>query len=113
MRVTVLVVSLGLLAGSPAWAAAQEGDAQKGKTHFMICQSCHGEKAQGTPAQGAPRLAGQHPEYLRRQLFNFRAGLRGTHENDQYGQLMSNFAKGLPDEQAVRDVVAYIETLQP
>ena len=41
------------------------------------------------------------------------AGVRGTHDNDQYGQLMSNFAKSLPDDQAVRDVVAYIETLQP
>ena len=77
------------------------------------CQGCHGEKAQGTPAQGAPKLAGQDGEYLRRQLFNFRSGVRGAHAEDQYGQLMSNFAKSLPDDQAVRDVVAYIETLKP
>ncbi len=28
-------------------------------------------------------------------------------------QLMSNFAKNLPDDQAMRDVVAYIQTLRP
>jgi len=103
------IVATGLLLGGLAWA----DDAQKGKDYFVVCQGCHGENAQGTPAQGAPKLAGQDGEYLRRQLLNFRSGVRGTHENDQYGQLMSNFAKSLPDDQAVRDVVAYIKTLPP
>jgi len=103
------IVATGLLLGGLAWA----DDAQKGKDYFVVCQGCHGENAQGTPAQGAPKLAGQDGEYLRRQLLNFRSGVRGTHEDDQYGQLMSNFAKSLPDDQAVRDVVAYIKTLPP
>ena len=39
------------------------------------CQGCHGSAAQGSAT--APRLAGQHPEYLVKQLGFFRARLRG------------------------------------
>lgn len=40
------------------------------------CQTCHGSAAQGAGA--VPRLAGQHPGYLERQLEQFRSGLRDT-----------------------------------
>ena len=56
-------------------------------------------------------LAGQHGWYLKRQLMNFQAGLRGAQPGDDYGALMSNFARTLPDEQAIDDVVSYILTL--
>lgn len=92
-------------------AHAKEGDAERGQELFQVCQGCHGARGEGDEAQGAPRLAGQHGWYLRRQLMNFRQGIRGASEQDQYGQLMRGFASLLEDEQAVRDVVAYIETL--
>jgi len=38
------------------------------------CQSCHGAAAQGVGAN--PRLAGQHPEYLVKQLTFFKTRLR-------------------------------------
>jgi len=34
------------------------------------CQACHGRAAQGDAARAVPRLAGQHYEYLRRQIYD-------------------------------------------
>jgi cytochrome c553 len=41
------------------------------------CLACHGAAAQGSGT--APRLAGQHPEYLAKQLAFFKTKLRGNH----------------------------------
>jgi len=40
------------------------------------CKACHGVAAQGSAT--VPRLAGQHPEYLARQLAFFKTKLRGN-----------------------------------
>jgi cytochrome c oxidase subunit II len=49
--------------------------------------------------------------YLVKQLIKFRTGLRGKEPQDKFGQQMASIAKTLPDEQSVKDVVAYIMTL--
>jgi cytochrome c oxidase subunit 2 len=51
--------------------------------------------------------------YMVIQLQKFRSGLRGDHPEDIYGLQMVPFATLLPDEQALVDVVAYINTLSP
>jgi cytochrome c553 len=43
---------------------------------ILPCTSCHGEEAQGKDA--IPRLAGQHPEYLVKQLAAFKSMQRGN-----------------------------------
>jgi cbb3-type cytochrome c oxidase subunit III len=43
---------------------------------ILACTSCHGENAQGKDA--IPRLAGQHPEYLVKQLAAFKSMQRGN-----------------------------------
>ena len=101
----------GLEAASPA-ATAAGGDAVRGKDLFATCQACHGEKGAGLEARGAPRIAGQHDWYLVRQLTNFRAGIRGTHEADEWGQSMQMMSGMLADDQAVKDVAAHISALQ-
>lgn len=87
------------------------GDAVAGKSGYLACQYCHGERGQGSTVVWAPRLARQHDWYLLRQIGNFRAGLRGTHADDGYGQGMRAMAQTLAGEQAILDVVAYIKTL--
>jgi cytochrome c oxidase subunit 2 len=47
------------------------------------------------------------------QLQNFRQGIRGRHPGDMYGNQMVDMAQMLVDEEAVRNVVAYINTLAP
>jgi cytochrome c oxidase subunit 2 len=50
--------------------------------------------------------------YMVTQLQKFRADLRGDHPDDAIGSQMAPFAKLLPDEQSLLDVVAYINTLE-
>ena len=107
MRILAVVAIVALVGSGSGFAA---GDPAKGKTHYQTCVACHGVSGEGVEAQNAPVLAGQLGSYLERQLLNFRSGARGAHPDDPFGALMSNFAKLLPDEQAVKDVVAYIET---
>jgi len=40
------------------------------------CTGCHAPDGKGNPAAGFPRLSGQHPDYIEKQLTNFRAGNR-------------------------------------
>ena len=76
------------------------------------CSVCHGEQGQGVWSTHAPRLAGMTDWYLKRQLEYFKNGVRGTHREDQLGYQMTHMVSALADEQAMDDVVAYINTLQ-
>ncbi len=92
-------------------AALEPGDPEAGEAHFASCAACHGSEGQGNPDLNAPRLVGLEPWYLERQLELFRAGARGTHEEDTFGQQMRPFAAQLPDRQAIVDLVAYVQAL--
>ncbi|WP_163557267.1 c-type cytochrome [Halomonas sp. NO4] len=87
------------------------GDAQRGARLYRTCASCHGAEGQGMPQFKAPRLAGMNDWYLVRQLQNFREGVRGRHPDDLYGNQMVDMAQILVDDAALRDVTAYIATL--
>jgi cytochrome c oxidase subunit II len=88
------------------------GDAAKGKTLYMLCATCHGQKAEGMLALNSPRLNTLSDWYMLRQLQNFKAGIRGTHPKDIYGMQMAPMAMALADEQAMKDVIAYILSLR-
>ena len=91
--------------------AVAEGDIKKGKATFAICAACHGDHAQGNEDFEAPRLQGQHDWYLLIQLEKFKSEVRGAHDDDDGGQIMTGIVAGL-DEQAFENVVAYIGTLE-
>lgn len=102
------------LASHPTFANTQaelEGDPAAGEALFATCSTCHGARAEGNRDLNAPKLAGQASWYLLRQLRDFRSGVRGAHEKDVYGKQMIPFATALANEDATRDVVAYIGTL--
>jgi cytochrome c oxidase subunit 2 len=88
------------------------GDIARGRRHYAACASCHGSKAEGNAALQSPALASRSDWYLVTQLANYRSGLRGAHERDALGAQMRAVVSALPDEQAIRDVVAYINTLK-
>ena len=96
-----------------ALTSLAESDTEQGAEVFDdICAICHGEQAQGDEDFEAPKLSGQHDWYLTLQLNNFRAGIRGTHEDDENGLIMRPMALTLSDKN-IADVVAYIVTLDP
>jgi len=83
-----------------------------GQQLFAACVACHGARAEGNPAVGAPALAGQSSSYLQRQLRNFGAGLRGTHKEDVYGaQMRAANQAVLRDDRSIVAVATYIARL--
>ena len=88
-----------------------EGDAENGRRHYSTCAACHGVQAEGNIALGSPALTGLNDWYLVTQLEHFKDGTRGSQPGDTYGAQMRASAGLLQDEQAIRDVVAYISTL--
>jgi cytochrome c oxidase subunit 2 len=89
------------------------GDATAGKALFAPCIACHGQNAEGNAVLNAPLLAGQEDWYLRRQLNYFKTAIRGADERDTFGLQMRPMAMILATDQAVEDVIAYINTLPP
>jgi cytochrome c oxidase subunit 2 len=100
----------GLSAERPA-SALSGGDPERGKVIFTICTQCHGPDAAGNPTLNVPPLRYASDWYLLAQLKKFKAGIRGADPTDQFGALMRSMALTLPDEQAMKDVLAYIGTL--
>lgn len=92
-----------MLAASPA--AAFKGDAAKGKTiAASVCVACHGPEG-NTPIPTNPNLAGQHPEYLTKQLQNYKSGERKN-------PIMAGMVAALSDAD-MRDLAAYYSAQAP
>jgi cytochrome c553 len=87
-----------------------EGNASRGASLYATCASCHGSRGEGNAALNAPSLK-TNDWYLVAQLKNYRAGQRGVDATETDAQMRA-MAQALPDEQAVSDVVAYINTLR-
>ncbi|MDO8767420.1 MAG: c-type cytochrome [Burkholderiaceae bacterium] len=72
-------------------AKAAKPDLVKGEASFTaVCAACHGADGNsGTPAN--PKLSQQHPEYLVKQLQEFKSGKRNN-------AIMTGFASALSEE---------------
>ena len=86
------------------------GNATLGAAQYAVCAACHGQQGEGLVALNAPKLAGQEPWYLRKQLQNYKNGVRGVHEDDIYGRQMAPMAATLINDAAVENVIAHIGT---
>lgn len=89
-----------------------DGDVELGKQAYETCIPCHGEFGEGAQSLDAPRLSNQHDWYIVRQLENFKAGIRGGHQNDIYGAQMRIMSQMLESDERIRGVAAYIATLE-
>ena len=84
--------------------AAAKPDLAKGEASFgTVCASCHGADGNsGSPAN--PKLAQQHPEYLAKQLQEFKSGKRAN-------AIMSGMVANL-SEQDMKNIAAWLGTKQ-
>ena len=78
------------------------GNADEGKKQSAVCAGCHGPDGNSGINPVWPKLAGQHPAYIEKQLKDFKSGAR---KND----LMSPMAAPLTD-QAMADLAAYFSS---
>ncbi len=105
----VALLALGLLTAGSAWAQADEARAKKiaGGSCFL----CHGAQGEST-SEIFPRLAGQHAEYVAKQLAAFKSGQRkSTAMADMVAKLTPDemlalghyYAKFTPPKEAPKD----------
>jgi cytochrome c553 len=89
-------------AASEAPAKATKPDLAKGEASFgAVCAGCHGvDGNSGTPSN--PKLAQQHPEYLVKQLQEFKSGKRAN-------AIMSGMAAALSDDD-MRNIAYWLTT---
>jgi cytochrome c553 len=97
---------------TPAATEAMRGDATKGQALYTPCVACHAADGSGNEQLKAPPLTHADDWYLVRSLNKFKTGVRGSNPLDVSGAGMRPMAVALPDEQAMKDVVAYIMTLR-
>jgi uncharacterized protein len=88
-----------------------QGDIEAGEKHYATCAACHGPEAKGNATLNAPSLVQADDWYLERQIGKFQSGVRGARPGDTTGAQMAPMAATLKDDQATKDVVAYIKSL--
>ena len=106
MRRPVQRVGVAALAALSALAAPQvfaAGDASAGQAKSAICAACHGVDGNSV-VPNWPKLAGQHEQYLARQVSLIKAGARMVPE-------MVGIVPGL-SEQDIDDLSAYFASQQ-
>lgn len=100
MKKVAVIAPLVVLSCLGASAALAAGSAEKGESKSTACIACHG--SQGNSANPEwPVLAGQHEQYIHKQLQAFKSGARKN-------PLMTPMAMSLSDED-MADLGAYFQ----
>jgi cytochrome c553 len=98
---SALAVTSLALANDPPAAPAKADAAKGGALYGAVCTSCHGADGNsGVPIY--PKLAQQHPEYIAKQLVEYKSGKRAN-------AIMSGLAASLSEEDA-RNIGAFLAT---
>ena len=101
-----LLAWLGCMMTLSAWSVAEtsKGDAGAGQVKAALCAACHGTAGVSINPIW-PSLAGQHAQYLAKQIRHFRDG-----EREEI--TMQPFVQNLSD-QDIEDLAAYYASLNP
>jgi cytochrome c553 len=96
-------MSLWLVMIAPAQAA--NGNVAAGQAKAAVCAGCHGADGNGGADPLWPRLAGQDPAYIAKQLADFKSGARKD-------PIMAGMAAGLSAAD-MKNIGAYYASLKP
>jgi cytochrome c553 len=103
MNNKTLILVFSLFLALPL-AATAKGNAKDGQTKAAACAACHGADGNTpTPGVGAPKLAGQHYDYLVHTLKSYKSGERKN-------PIMNGLAAPL-SVQDIEDLSAYFSGL--
>ncbi len=104
-----LIVGFGLmLSGASSFAEERKSvkaDPAKGQALSVTCAACHGGDGNSAIAIN-PSLAGQHPEYITKQLLNFRTGERNN-------AIMKGMVAMLATDEDMKNVAAFYAAQKP
>ena len=102
-----LTILLGALSASNA--TAFDGDVNAGKEKSATCAACHGPD-DNAPVTIYPKIAGQHADYIYKQLQEFKLGMTSGGKEGRMDPVMSGMAMPLSD-QDMKDLAAYFSSL--
>jgi cytochrome c553 len=92
-----------ILLGAACLVSHAAGNVEAGKQKAAACMGCHGPDGNTVPemfaALKAPKLAGQLPEYLEKQLRDFKTGRRSNEQMSPQAQAVA--------EADIPDIAAY------
>ena len=97
----LIICSTAQATETKAAPVVAKADAARGKASSAVCAACHAADGNSTISAN-PKLAGQHYDYLAKQLRDF----KNTGEGGRKSPVMNGIAAGLSEEQ-VRDLAAY------
>jgi cytochrome c553 len=104
MKVSALAPLFALGALCASGAALGAGSADEGQSKSTACIACHGPNGNSANPEW-PNLAGQHAQYVRKQLEAFKNGARKN-------PLMTPMAMGLSEDD-MEDLGAYFAAQKP
>lgn len=100
-----ILFPLTLAFGLIGTAYAFDGDAEAGKAKAATCAACHGPDG-NSPVEMYPKIAGQHPTYLYKQLIDFKLATETQNKKGRVNAIMNPIAAALSD-QDMKDLAAY------
>ncbi|MBE8168061.1 MAG: cytochrome c4 [Shewanella sp.] len=100
-----LALMLSIIVATISAPVFAEGSAEAGQTKAAVCAACHGMDGNSLVAM-FPKLAGQHAEYLNKQLHDFKASGMANSGKGRYDPTMAAFVLALTD-QDIDDLSAY------
>lgn len=104
MKFKSIVVVAALCLGQTVFAQGETGSAEAGQAKAATCVACHGLDGNSVNPEW-PTIAGQHAEYIVKQLKAFKAGARTN-------VLMAPMAATLSDQDML-DLGAYFSSQRP
>lgn len=106
MKKLSLLLSVVLVGLQGAWAQdAVVGDAEAGKAKSAVCAACHGNDGNSMIDMN-PKIAGQHANYLYKQLSEFKLASQTGGAEGRNNAVMNGMSANL-SEQDMRDLAAY------
>ena len=98
MKRIALMLAAGWVLALPLSAHAR-GNAENGKSKAQSCAACHGPEGNKPSGPDFPIIAGQHADYLRRALLDYKSGARAN-------PIMNGLARPL-SSQDIEDLAAF------
>lgn len=86
-------------------SAIAQGNAENGKAKAVVCGACHGADGNSAISMN-PKLAGQHANYLAKQLTEFKLASQTGGKEGRNNAVMNGMSAAL-SEQDILDLAAY------
>lgn len=109
MKKLALLFSLLACGSAGVMANDAQGNIEAGLAKSQTCVACHGADG-NSQITNYPKIAGQHPRYLEKQLKEFKLGMETNGSQGRYDPVMGGMALPL-SEQDMRDLAAYYASL--